>query len=355
MNHRQKTPRLPAEWEPQRAIMLTWPHPDTDWADLLETVEGLYLRLAEEITRRQDLLLVCPDALCQRKLAERLQTQGIPLRRVFFAQASGNDTWTRDHGPVTVLEGDQAVLTDFRFNGWGGKHASALDDAITRGLHEAGVFDDTPMRSPQLVLEGGALETDGRNTLLTTRSAVLDPKRNPGLNAGEMERRFAELLGIQRVLWLDHGRLSGDDTDGHIDTLARFADPETILYATAHDHDPDAAELRAMAAELEAFRSADGRPYRLVPLPPIEPIYDPADGRRLPASYANFLIINGAVLAPIYGDAADEQALRTLTACFAQRTVTPLDCRALITQHGSLHCITMQLPQALPLTRQEPA
>lgn len=347
--------RLPAEWEPQRAVMLTWPHPDTDWGDQLEAVETLYLRLAEEITRREDLLLVCPDGLLQRGLAERLEALGIPMQRVFFTLAPSNDTWARDHGPITVLEGGRATVLDFRFNGWGDKFPSALDDAIVEGLHQTGLFGDSPIRSPQLVLEGGALETDGQGTLLATRGSVLSATRNPGLNAGEMERRFAELLGIRRTLWLDHGHLTGDDTDGHIDTLARFANPDTILYATAHEHDPDAPELRAMADELAALRNAEGRPYRLVPLPPIEPILDPADGRRLPAAYANFLIINGAVLLPIYGDASDEQAIRTVEACFPDRQVAPVDCRALITQNGSLHCITMQLPQALELIRIDPA
>jgi agmatine/peptidylarginine deiminase len=242
----------------------------------------------------------------------------------------------------------RARLLDFRFNGWGGKFAAERDDRITGALHRQGVFGGVERVPVDLVLEGGAVETDGAGTLLATRSSVITNSRNPGLDQTGVESRLRELLGIERFLWLDHGALTGDDTDGHIDTLARFTDPDTIAHVSCRPDDPDAPEIDAMIRELAALRTAAGRPYRLVPLPPPGEHRD-TDGRRLAASYANFLVINGAVLVPVYGDAADAAALQTLGRCFPGRRTIAVDCRALIRQNGSLHCVTMQIPAAVPL------
>jgi agmatine/peptidylarginine deiminase len=243
-----------------------------------------------------------------------------------------------------VLEAGRPRLLDFTFNGWGGKFSAAEDNAITARLHAAGLFGDTPREDPQLVLEGGAIETDGEATLLVRTSAVVDPRRNPGLDRQALAGRLAALLGVDRFLWLEHGDLVGDDTDGHIDTLARFTDPCTIAFQACEDpRDAHYASLAAMAAELAALRTREAAPYRLVPLPLPCPSLD-EDGRRLPAGYANFLIVNDAVLVPTYADRADAVALERLGACFPGRDVRGIDCRALIRQNGSLHCITMQLP-----------
>ncbi|HHI75777.1 MAG TPA: agmatine deiminase family protein [Gammaproteobacteria bacterium] len=343
------SPRLPAEWEPQAGVMLTWPHEDTDWADQLPQVEGVFLQIAAAVTRDEDLLCVCRDATHRRHIEGLFRQQDIDPGRVRFACAPSDDSWARDHGPLTTLD-DQgaAVVNDFRFDGWGGRYPADRDDAITASLHAQGCFGEAPLRRHDLVLEGGAIETDGRGTLMATRSSLLDRRRNPDREPAEIERLLRDALGLTRCLWLDHGEISGDDTDAHIDILARFTDPETIVHASAPPGDPDHRALAAMARQLAGFRRGNGRPYRLRPLP-WPGAHRDADGRRLPASYANFLITNGSVLLPTYGVAADAEAAALIQDCFPGRRVVPIDCRPLIRQNGSLHCLTMQFPAALPL------
>ncbi|MDD3517832.1 MAG: agmatine deiminase family protein [Chromatiales bacterium] len=341
---------LPPEWAPQRAVMLTWPHDQTDWADILDRVEPVYDRIAREVTAREELLVVARDEAHAAYLRQRLLHVGCPAGRVHVEVAPSNDTWARDHGPISVLEDGRARLLDFRFNGWGGKFAHDLDDAITGRLHAQGAFGDTPMESLDFILEGGSIESDGQGTLLTTRQCLLTPTRNPHCDERSIEELLKRSLGVERVLWLSHGHLEGDDTDSHIDTLARLCPNDTIAHVVCADEsDPHHEPLAAMAAELADFRTADGRPYRLVPLPLPAPIRDP-DGRRLGATHANFLIINGAVLVPTYDDPTDDVALERLATCFPDRDVIGIDCRPLIYQNGSLHCITMQLPQAVTLS-----
>ena len=343
--------RLPAEWEPQAAVMLTWPHAGTDWAPRLAAVEALYRDLAAAIAAREPVLVVCRDAAHRARVAVELAVAGAAPGRIRFALAPSNDTWARDHGPITVLDaGGRAALLDFRFNGWGAKHPADLDDRISETLHAAGVFPGTPLHPSALVLEGGAIDTDGCGTLLAVRRTIIDPARNPGWSQERIEGELRRHLGVERILWLDHGALTGDDTDGHIDTLARFCDPQTLCYAQAPGPDhPDAAELDAMHRELQALRQPDGTPYRLIPLPLPKPIRGD-DGEQLPATYANFLIVDGAVLVPTYADPADDLALARLQGAFPDRAVVGIDCRALITEGGSLHCITMQLPAAVRLS-----
>ncbi len=341
-------PYLPPEWAPQSGVQLTWPHAFGDWSERLEQVEPVFTAIAREIARRERVLIACYDAAHCRHVETTLRAAGVDMGAVLLKVAPSNDTWARDHGPITVLCRDQAVLLDFGFNGWGGKYAHDLDHLITRRLHEAGAFGPTPLETIDLVLEGGAIEVDGSGTLLTTTRCLLAPTRNPEFSKQQLERELGEWLGLNRILWLDHGHLDGDDTDGHIDTLARFCDARTIAYVTCDDPgDPHYADLKAMEAQLRTFRAADGSPYRLVPLPWPRPQYD--EGCRLPATYANFLIINGAVLLPTYRDPADAVAAARLRACFPDREVIGIDCLPVIAQYGSLHCLTMQLPAAVPL------
>ncbi len=342
------TPQLPAEWEPQAGVQLTWPHPDTDWADDLPAVETVFLQIARAITADQPLLCVCRDLDHRRHVQDRLQHAGIAPHQLRWGLAVSDDTWARDHCPLTTLHGGRPLLHDFRFDGWGGKFAAQYDDAITAALHTQGCFADTPLHQHELVLEGGAIDTDGRGTLLATRSSVLDPIRNPGLGQSDIEALLHEHLGLSRFLWLDHGVLNGDDTDAHIDVLARFTDPHTIVHITAPPHDPDHAALAVMATQLATFHDAEGRPYRLIPLPFAGEHHD-VDDRRLPASYANFLVTNHSVLLPVYGVPADAEAARLLAEAIPDRRIVPIDCRPLIRQNGSLHCLTMHYPQALPL------
>jgi agmatine/peptidylarginine deiminase len=335
---------LPAEWAPQSAVMLTWPHPHSDWRDILHDVEPVYAAIAREITRRERLLVVCHDEFHRDHVRHRLVNAGVDLNRTHLHLAPSNDTWARDHGPITVLRDGRPVILDFRFNGWGNKYRHDLDNAITPRLHGAGAFGGTPLEQVDLVLEGGGIESDGLGTLMTTAHCQLSPERNPHLDRAQLDARYAKLFGTPRVLWLQNGQLAGDDTDGHIDTLARFCDAETIAYVSCENPaDEHYAPLRAMEAELRQFRTASGRPYRLVPLPLPNPHYG-EDGRRLPATHANFLIINGAVLVPTYNDVVDALVLERLRSCFPDREVIGIDCSPLIRQYGSLHCITMQIP-----------
>jgi agmatine deiminase len=246
-------------------------------------------------------------------------------------------------------EGALPTLVDFTFNGWGGKFPAELDNQLTRRLHASGAFGDIDCRRINWVLEGGAIESDGQGTILTTRRCLLAETRNPGLTQEQIELLLRDRLGAQRVLWLEHGDLEGDDTDGHIDMLARFCDVNTIAYTACDDpSDSHYADLKAMEAELQALRSLRGEPYRLLPLPWPQPAYAD-DGHRLPLSYANFLIVNGGVIVPTYDDAADEKAIAMLQQAFPDREVIGVPALAIIIQHGSLHCVSMQLPAGVEL------
>ena len=316
--------RMPAEWEPQSMVQLTWPHKDTDWAPILPEITAVYEEMAREIKKREPLLVV----------------DDIPH----------NDTWARDHGFITVEEltaksqkltansQKPKTLLDFCFNGWGEKFEAKLDNAINRHLYDQGLVKGTYEDHLDFVLEGGSIESDGKGTIFTTTCCLMAPHRNQPLTQAEIEERLKTYLGAERVVWLNHGSLIGDDTDGHIDTLVRICPNDTILYTGGDDDHPD---LALMEQELQALRTIDGRPYRLLKLPLPRPIYD--EGDRLPATYANYLIINGAVLVPTYAQPdLDAEALRIVGEAFPDREIVGIDCRAVIKQHGSLHCCTMQ-------------
>jgi agmatine deiminase len=335
---------LPPEWAPQSAVQLTWPHLHSDWAPILAEVEPVFVNIAAAVARFETVLIACYDETHRAQIAGRLRAAGVPEARTRLVLAPSNDTWARDHGPITVLCQGEATLLDFGFNGWGGKYPHDLDDRITRRLHAQDAFGDTPIEHVDLILEGGSIEVDGSGTLLTTKRCLLAPTRNPQHTRERIERQLAELLGLTRFLWLKHGYLAGDDTDSHIDTLARLCDPNTIAYVTCDDPaDEHYTGLKAMEDELRQFRTPNGDPYRLVALPWPQAKYD-ADGARMPATYANFLIVNGAVLVPTYRDPADATALTALRGCFPDREIIGIDCLPLIWQHGSLHCVTMQIP-----------
>lgn len=336
--------RLRAEWEPQSAILVAWPHEGTDWRPDLELAEAFYLRMVEEIASRQPVIVLANDEETEARIRRLTKPLGLSPERICLQRLTYNDTWTRDYGPLAVDDDGACSLLDFRFNGWGGKFHAKLDDRVSDTLQGMGVFGDTLYHHLPWVLEGGALETDGQGTLLATKSSVLSESRNPGVTQKEIEIMLGSELGIRHFLWLEHGVIEGDDTDGHIDTLARFANPETILFSTAEDGDPDHPQLARMAQDLSAMRTAQGRPIRLIPLPPAG-IHRDEDGRRLPASYANFLILNDCLLAPVYGHQNDASAMEILQQAFPGRPVISIDCQALIRQNGSLHCATMQLPE----------
>ncbi|GAB3516784.1 agmatine deiminase family protein [Pseudoxanthomonas daejeonensis] len=336
-----ETLRFPAEWEPQSAILIAWPHAGTDWAERLAEVEETYIALVQAITRFQDAWICVADDDLQTYAEARLRSARVDMERVRFIPFDYDDTWLRDSGPITLREGDGFRLLDFRFTAWGGKFEAGRDDRLVEALSAQGLFGDTPRQRVDFALEGGGIETDGDGTLLTTWHCLHE--RHPEAGRDELDSSLRGWLAQDRVLWLDHGYLEGDDTDAHIDTLARFAPHDAIVFQACDDPaDSHYLELQAMAAEIAALRTADGRPYRLFPLPWAAPILD--GERRLAASYANFLIVNGAVLMPAYGDPADDRAADVLAEAFPGREIVQVPCRPLIWQNGSLHCVTMQLP-----------
>ena len=336
---------LPAEWYEQSAVQLTWPHSATDWCTILEVVNRCYLEMAKALSTRVHIIIVTPEPAHVRKsLEEALTTR--ELARISFCKASTNDTWARDHGFISLLAPDGLHLLDFCFNGWGEKFAADLDNQINRRMMEQGILEGQYEDHLDFVLEGGSIESDGKGTILTTSKCLLAPNRNQPLTKEQIEARLLASLHAERILWLDYGYLVGDDTDSHIDTLARFCPDDTIAYVQCLDeNDEHYAELRRMEAQLKEFRTIDGKPYRLIPLPMAKAVYD-EDGTRLPATYANFLITNGAVLIPTYGDEyTDLKAEEQLRIAFPQYDIIGIDCQPLITQHGSLHCCTMQYPK----------
>lgn len=336
--------RFPAEWEPQSAILIAWPHADTDWAGRLAEVEETYIALVVAITRFQDAWICVADDDLQTYAEARLRSARVDMSKVRFVPFDYDDTWLRDSGPVTLREGDGFRVLDFRFTAWGGKFEAGRDDRLVESLAAQGLFGDATRQRIDFALEGGGIETDGAGTLLTTWQCLHE--RHPHASRAELDAKLRDWLAQDRVLWLDHGYLEGDDTDAHIDTLARFAPGDAIVFQACDDPDDSHyAELQAMAAEIAALRTADGRPYRLFPLPWAAPVLD--EGRRLAASYANFLIVNGAVLMPAYGDPADAKAADVMAEAFPDREIVQVPCRPLIWQNGSLHCITMQIPEGL--------
>lgn len=336
--------RFPAEWEPQSAILIAWPHAGTDWADRLGEVEETYIALVQAITRFQPVVICVADDDIETYAEMRLRSNRVDMARVRFVTVAYDDTWLRDSGPITLRDGAGFRLLDFRFTAWGGKFEAGRDDLLVETLAAQGLFRNATRQRIDFALEGGGIETDGAGTLLTTWRCLHE--RHPDATREQLSAQLAVWLHQDRVLWLEHGALEGDDTDAHIDTLARFAPGDAIVFQACDDAtDSHHADLKAMADEIAALRTRDGRPYTLFPLPWAKPVID--EGRRLAASYANFLIVNGAVLMPAYGDPADAAAAAVLAQAFPGREIVPVPCRPLIWQNGSLHCITMQLPEGL--------
>ena len=328
---------FPTEWHRQDAVLMAFPHEGTDWARSgLKAALTPFVRIASAIAYNEPVIILCRDA-------ESVKSHFCDIRNITFVEIPFNDTWTRDYGPITVYENGTRKFLDFTFNGWGGKFESALDDAVTAELVKRGYLYGA-YEKVDFVLEGGSVETDGEGTLLTTSRCLLNPNRNPDRTKDEIEKFLKEKLCVRRILWLDHGELAGDDTDAHIDTLARFVDEETIAHVTCDDpEDPHYEELAKMKEQLKSFRTESGDPYRLVPLPLPSPKFD-GEGNRLPATYANFLVTNHAILLPAYDDPLDKEMVDLFKELYPTLEVIPINCMKLIEQGGSLHCSTMQIP-----------
>ena len=346
---------LPAEWYPQSAIQLTWPHEATDWAPYLDDITDTFVQLAQVIVMRERLIIATQDP---DDVLHRLR-KAIPRRamhRVSFCQCDIDDTWARDHGALTLLPftdsylkcgegGVRAITLKFKFNGWGGKFPSEHDNNIAGRLFADGHLTRQFEDHSDFVLEGGAIESDGRGTIMTTTQCQM--KRNQPLSREQIEEELKHRLHANRVIWIDHGHLAGDDTDGHIDTIVRMAPRNLLLYTCCDDpRDEHYDDFQALEQQMKTLRNAEGKPYRLMRLPLPDPIYEEADGHRLPATYANFLAINQAVILPTYNQPdKDNEAARVLAAAFPYHQIRPLDARTIIRQHGSIHCLTMQFPK----------
>jgi agmatine deiminase len=341
-------PRLPAEWEPQDAILLAWPHKNTGWADRLDELEQLYEALVSVICDYADVVIALPEAMME-SVRLRLEAMEIPLEYVYFYAVETNDTWARDFGPITIQTDAGMRLLDFKFNAWGSKYSFELDNQTSKKMFDLGAFPSADFESIDFVLEGGSIESDGQGTLLATSSCLLNKNRNPNLSKDDVENTLKELLGVQKINWLNAGHLAGDDTDGHVDVLARICPNNTIIYTACDDeNDEHYLSLKNMEQELITMTNANGQPYRLLPLPwPGVHLSDKDE--RMPASYANFLIVNEAVLVPIYDALSDEDALEVVSQAFSGYEIFGIPCLSLIERGGSLHCITMQLPEGVLL------
>ena len=334
--------RFRAEWEQQSGILMAWPHGGTDWIGMLERVQDCYRHIACAIMADEPLIVVTPEPdTVRRQLADA------PSERLTIIDLPTNDTWTRDYGPLAVdAEDGSTRLLDFTFNAWGMKFAANLDNLVTERLNRLGVLPCQLYNHRDMVLEGGSVESDGRGTIMTTTACLLSSNRNDAWDRNRIEQELCQRLGARQILWVEHGHVPGDDTDCHIDTMARFVPEGVIVCGGAEPDSEECEDVELMAKQIATFADADGRPYRQVMLPPA-PILLDDEGHRMPTTYANFLITNHSVLVPTYGcQERDSEAVAVLQSLMPDRRAVGIDCRALVEQHGSLHCATMQLPIA---------
>lgn len=354
LNAKSRERRFPAEWEPQQAVMLSLPDASMDWSNMIPEVLGCYRGIAGALAETGSRVVVLT-----RSVHAAMNLLGdLPQKNIHYVEVPLNDTWVRDYGPITVEETShrngkrRLAALDFGFNGWGLKFAADNDNLVNMRLNEAGkLFSLRYHNLRSFVLEGGSVESDGQGTILTTSRCLCSPNRNGGLSKKEVADYLTFCLGAAHILWLDHGALEGDDTDSHIDTLARLCPDNTILYCgCGSPEDSQYQELAAMKDQLRLFKNLCGEPYNLIELPLPDPIYDPEDGHRLPATYCNYLVTDTSVLVPSYKQPAnDDLARKLINMAFPSRRAVSVDCRALIRQHGSLHCATMQIPSTLIL------
>ena len=327
--------RLKAEWERQNAVIMAFPHEDTDWKESLEEAVTPFFKMAQAIAYSQLVYLLCKDV-------KKAKSYFCSTTNIIFIETDFNDTWVRDYGPLSLELDAKSALANFKFNGWGGKFEASLDNAVTKYLHSKGYLGASKLISYDYELEGGAIESNGDGTILTTKSCLLNTNRNGGVSQSEAEEFLAKTLGAKRVLWIENSYLEGDDTDGHIDMLARFVSKDSIAYIKCEDSsDSHYKSLLEMERELKSFKMADGRGYNLIPLPFSEPRYK--DNYRLPASYANFLITNKAVVVPTYHSPKDKEAIDIFKTLFKDREIIPIPSLKLIEQGGSIHCSSMQV------------
>ncbi len=333
------------EWTSQEAVLMALPNEDTDWNYILEEAIQQYIRIISAFTSADvHVVLLCNDPIEAANLLKECRQDYITYVKLAF-----NDTWTRDYGPLTIIKDDRLRALDFGFNGWGLKFASDKDNLVNLHMSEKFILmPDIYRNERDFVLEGGSVETDGEGTILTTTRCLCSPNRNGGLSKKEADLRLRERLGASHVLFLDYGALEGDDTDSHIDTLARLAPGKTILFTGCRNiDDPQFEELLKMRAQLTMMRTAEGEPFNLIELPLPDAIFD-EEGFRLPATYANYLVTDKVIFMPTYNQPANDLlAMQTVKIAFPTHNIIGIECTTLIKQHGSLHCATMQIPKNL--------
>ena len=350
MNDQHTSYVLPAEWATQSGIQLTWPHENTDWAPYLDALTDTFIQLAREIARQEKLIIAARNP----EEVERILRQYIPedhIKNIRIFECYNNDTWARDHAPLTLMPADakthhagEPMLLDFKFNGWGEKFEWQHDNCITRSLFEQQAFNGNIKSYKQFVLEGGSIESDGKGTIMTTNFCLLAPNRNQPMNQNDIEHRLINYFNARRVVWLHHGKLVGDDTDGHIDTIVRLCPNDTIVYQGCDDkEDEQFTDFKLLEDELRKLSTLNGESYKLLKLPMPDAIFD--GGQRLPATYANFVILNRSVIVPAYQQKnKDTEAARIIKQAFPDKEVVCIDATTVVRQHGSLHCLTMQYP-----------
>ncbi|OHD99471.1 MAG: agmatine deiminase [Sulfurimonas sp. RIFCSPHIGHO2_12_FULL_36_9] len=328
--------RLIAEFEKQSFTQIIFPHAKSDWVDYLEEAQETFVNIINAITKYQECLVVCDDV-------ESVKSRFKENENLYFVEYETNDTWARDCSALCIEDGNSIKLLDFTFTGWGSKFEASKDNAMSSAIKKC---YDKELKKVDLILEGGALESNGVETILTTSECMLNKNRNAKSSRDQMSKKLQDEFGMSRILYLNHGYLAGDDTDSHVDTLARFIDEKSIMYVQCTDEsDEHFGELKLMEDELQAFRDEYG--FRLIALPMSDACY--FDGERLPATYANFLFINDAVLVPTYGVKQDEEALEIFKETFPTRDIIGINCFSLIKQHGSLHCVTMNFAKGVEI------
>lgn len=330
--------RLIAEFEEQSFTQIIFPHAKSDWIDYLDEAEETFVNIINAIIKYQKCLVVCHDV---KSVKSRFEEN----KNLYFVEYETNDTWARDCSALCIEDNKKIKLLDFIFTGWGGKFEASKDNAMSSAIKEC---YDKELLHVDLILEGGAVESNGVDTILTTSECMLNKNRNSTLSKEQMTKILQEKFRMSKILYLNHGYLAGDDTDSHVDTLARFVDEKTIMYVKCKDKkDEHFHELKLMEEELEALSKEHG--FRLIALPMSDACY--FDEERLPATYANFLFVNGAVLVPTYGVKQDEEALEIFRKTFPSKEIVGINCFSLIKQHGSLHCVTMNFAEGVNITQ----
>lgn len=328
--------RMIAEFEEQNFTQIIFPHAKSDWCEYLSEAQTTFTDIINAIIKYQKCLVICDDV-------EKVKTHFTQNKNLFFISYETNDTWARDCSVISLEENNEIKLLDFTFNGWGDKFESSKDNAMSSSIKK---HYSKELKSIDFILEGGGVESNGAGVILTTSECLLNKNRNHTYNSIEITKKLNETLGSTKVLYLEHGYLEGDDTDSHIDTLARFVSEDTIVYVKCDDEeDEHYEELKLMQTQLQEI--AKKHNFKLIALPFPHAIY--YDDERLPATYANFLFVNGAVLVPTYCVEEDEEALKLFKKIFKDRDIVAVDCSTLVRQHGSLHCVTMNFAKGVDI------